>query len=191
MSKKDALPQGFGQSPAASPAARKWAVVLGIVCLGAAAFLGRETWAVSTKANSWLQPFIDVMSQDAVETWMLIGGGIAIAIGLIFLIAVFKPRKKTHTRLASDTASMWLRSVDIARVASAAARRVPGVSAARSRAVISKKKIGVDITVNGDTEDNLLVGRVEEAVSQALSSLERTPQLKVKAENLPEVDNHV
>lgn len=84
-----------------------------------------------------------------------------------------------------------MRPVDIARAASAAARRVPGVAAARSRAVVSKKKITVDVTVNGDTEDEGLISRVEDAVAQTLQQLHRQPQLTVAAEKLPEVDDHV
>ncbi|MBD0856879.1 DUF6286 domain-containing protein [Corynebacterium striatum] len=192
MSKERSIvPRGYGQKPAASPAARTWTVILGLVCLGGAAFLGRETWAVSTGARSWLQPFIDVMSQDKIETWMLASGGAAILVGLLLLVAAFKPRKSTHTQVESEVASIWLRPVDIARAASAAARRVPGVAAARSRAVISKKKITVDVTVNGDTEDEGLISRVEDAVAQTLQQLHRQPQLTVAAEKLPEVDDHV
>lgn len=192
MSKERSIfPHGFGQKPAASPAARTWTVILGLACLGGSAFLGRETWAVSTGTRSWLQPFIDVMSQDKIETWMLVSGGAAILVGLLLLVVAVKPRKSTHTQVESEVASMWLRPVDIARAASAAARRVPGVAAARSRAVISKKKITVDVTVNGDTEDEGLISRVEDAVAQTLQQLDRQPQLAVAAEKLPEVDDHV
>ena len=78
---------------------------------------------------------------------------------------------------------MWLRAVDIARVASASARRVPGASAARSRAKISTKRAHVTVTATGDVEDAQLKERVKDAVTAALSAVSPTPELTVHIEN--------
>ena len=179
------LPVGLGQRPKASPPARTWTVILGIVLIAGAAVAGREAWVVGADegGQSWLQPFIDVMSKPEIETWMLIGGGLGILLGLILLWAACAPRKTTHVSIASEDASMWLRAVDIARVASASARRVPGASAARSRAKISTKRAHVTVTATGDVEDAQLKERVKDAVTAALSAVSPTPELTVHIEN--------
>lgn len=184
MSEKP-LPVTLGQRPKASPPARTWTVILGIVLLAGAVVAGREAWVVGADegGQSWLQPFIDVMSKPDVETWMLIGGGIGIVVGLILLWAACAPRKTTHVRIASEDASMWLRAVDIARIASAAARRVPGVSAARSRAKISANRASLTVTATGDLEDAQLKERITDAVEAALAAVSPSPELTVVIEN--------
>ena len=184
MSEKP-LPVTLGQRPKASPPARTWTVILGIVLLAGAVVAGREAWVVGADegGQSWLQPFVDVMSKPDVETWMLIGGGIGIVVGLILLWAACAPRKTTHVRIASSEASMWLRAVDIARLASAAARRVPGASAARSRAKISADRASLTVTATGDLEDAQLKERVTDAVKAALADVSPTPTLTVVIEN--------
>ena len=78
---------------------------------------------------------------------------------------------------------MWLRAVDIARIASAAARRVPGASAARSRAKISANRASLIVTATGDLEDAQLKERVTDAVEAALADVSPTPTLTVVIEN--------
>ena len=184
MSEKS-LPAGFGQRPKASPPARGWTIIVGILLLAAAVVVGREAWVVGADegAASWLQPFIDVMSSPEIHGWMLVAGGAAILIGLILLWAACAPRKTTHVRIGSEDASMWLRAVDIARVASATARRVPGTTAARSRARISKDHARITVTATGDADDAQLKERVTEAVTAALAAITPTPDITVVLED--------
>ncbi|MDD7582591.1 MULTISPECIES: DUF6286 domain-containing protein [unclassified Corynebacterium] len=180
---------GQGQQPKASPAARGWAIFLGLLLLALAVMAGRETWLVATDANasSWVTPVTDLVARENLETWMIWAGVAAVVVGLIFLIVAFKPRRKTHMRLESERSSVWLRAVDVARRSSAVARQVPGVAAARTQATDKNVKI----TVNGDTEDPALAPRVEEAVSQALQTLESTPRVSVTVEPVQEVETNV
>lgn len=180
---------GLGQQPKASPAARGWAIFLGLLLLALAVVAGRETWLVATDANasSWVTPVTDLVARENLETWMIWAGVAAIVVGLIFLIVAFKPRRKTHMRLESERSSVWLRAVDVARRSSAVARQVPGVAAARTQATDKNVKI----TVNGDTEDPALAPRVEEAVSQALQELSSTPRVSVTVEPVQEVETNV
>lgn len=182
---ENSLPAGFGQRPKASPPARGWTVIVGIVLLVAAVVFGREAWVIGADegGTSWLQPFIDVMSSPEIHTWMLVAGGAAILIGLILLWAACAPRKTTHVRIGSEDASMWLRALDIARVASATARRVPGTTAARSRARIHKDRSRITVTATGDTDDAQLKERVSEAVTAALAAITPAPQVTVVVEN--------
>lgn len=78
---------------------------------------------------------------------------------------------------------MWLRAVDIARVASATARRVPGTVAARSRAKISQGRSQITVTATGDTDDAQLKARVTEAVTAALAAITPPPEITVVIEN--------
>lgn len=180
---------GLGQQPKASPAARGWAIFLGLLLLALAVVAGRETWLVATDANasSWVTPVTDLVARENLETWMVWAGVAAVVVGLIFLIVAFKPRRKTHMRLESERSSVWLRAVDVARRSSAVARQVPGVAAARTQATDKNVKI----TVNGDTEDPALAPRVEEAVSQALQELSSTPRVSVTVEPVQEVETNV
>lgn len=182
---ESSLPVGFGQRPKASPPARGWTIIVGILLLAAAVVAGREAWVVGAKEGgvSWLQPFIDVMSTPTVATWMLVAGGVAFVVGLILLWAACAPRKAMHVQIGSEDASMWLRAVDIARVASATARRVPGTVAARSRAKISQGRSQITVTATGDTDDAQLKARVTEAVTAALAAITPPPEITVVIEN--------
>lgn len=183
--RENSLPAGFGQRPKASPPARGWTIILGLLLLVAAVVLGREAWVAGANegAASWLQPFIDVMSSPEVHTWMVVAGGCAIVLGVVLLWAACAPRKTTHVRIDSEDASMWLRAVDIARVASATARRVPGTTAARSRTKISKDQARITVTATGDADDAQLKERVTEAVTAALAGITPAPEITVVIEN--------
>ena len=183
------MPEHFGQQPKASPAARTWAVILGLLLIVAGVVGVRETWLVGSgsDAQSWVQPVLNLIATEQLQTWMIWAGVASIIVGLIFLFATLKTRRTTHLQLASDTASMWMRPVDIARLSSATARRVPGVASAQTSADSKKAKV----TVNGDTDDAELQGRVETAVTRCLAHLKNPPQVTVAVEKIPELDNNV
>lgn len=182
-------PTHFGQQPKASPAVRTWAAILGLLLIAAGIVGVRETWLVGSgsDAQSWVQPVLDLIATKDLQTWMIWAGVGAIVVGLIFVIAALKTRRTTHLQLASDTASMWMRPVDIARVSSATARRVPGVASAQTSADSKTAKV----TAHGDTDDAELQGRVETAVTQCLAPLQNPPQVIVTVEKIPELDNNV
>lgn len=183
------LPEHFGQQPKASPVVRTWTVILGIVLLAVGIVGVRETWLVGTDANaqSWVQPVLNLIATEQLEMWMIWAGVGSIVVGLIFVIAAVKTRRRTHVRVASEYASMWMRPVDVARLSSAAARRVPGVASAQTSADTKRTKV----TVNGDEQDPELPGRVERAVTRALDVLAQPIQVTVAVEKIPEMDNHV
>lgn len=185
--------RGFGQEPLASPAARSWAVILGVVLLALAGVAGRETWLVSAQANarSWIDPFIDLVAAGTLRPWMLWAGGASIALGILLVIISLKPRRHTHLRVVADNASVWMRPVDIARLASASARREPGVAAARTQVKKKRKSVKVDVVVNGDVEDATLGERVHETIAQELSSLQAPAQISVAVDQIPELDSNV
>lgn len=183
------MPEHFGQQPKASPAVRTWTVILGFVLLAIGIVGVRETWLVGADANaqSWVQPVLNLIATEQLETWMIWAGVGSIVVGLIFVIAAVKTRRNTHIQVVSESASMWMRPVDVARLSSAAARRVPGVASAQTSADTKSAKV----TVNGDEQDSELPGRVETAVTRALEVLAHPPKVTVAVEKIPEMDNHV
>lgn len=64
---------------------------------------------------------------------------------------------------------------------------MPGVASAQT----SADKKTAKVTVNGDTDDAELQGRVETAVTQCLAHLKNPPQVTVAVEKIPELDNNV
>ena len=182
---------GSGQEPKASPAVRPWAILLSLALLALAGVAIREAWVVGSATNqsSWIQPILDYASNaPGYETWMLWAGIGSVVVGLIFLLIAVKARRKTHVQVTpvnSELAtSMWLRPVDIARRSSATARQVPGVADARTAA--SRKR--VDVTVNGDVNDDALPQRVSEAVAGVFDGLDKQPKVAVKVKPIPEVE---
>ena len=80
-----------------------------------------------------------------------------------------------------------MRPVDIARVASAAARRVPGVDGAQTKA--TGRRVNVNVASNGDSA--ALTQNVEQAVSRALVALREKPEVNVNVHKSAEVGSNV
>lgn len=177
---------GFGQEPKGSPAARGWSILLGLLLLGLAVVTGREAWLLSSGADqpSWVQPVLDIFATPQLEEWMVWAGLAAAILGLILLFVSLKPRPSTHRQVASDHASIWMRPVDIARVASAAARHVPGVDSAQTKA--SGSQVRVDVTADGDGTE--LQQRVSQAVERALVVLREKPSVSVNVQPIPSAE---
>lgn len=136
--------RGRGQRPAASPAARWWAVLIGVLFLAIAVVAGREillrnidslNWA------SWTDPVLDIIAQNSFQDWMTWASILLTLVGLILLIVAFKPRKKRYVSIADDL-SLWARPVDLARYTTATAKAIPGIITATT--TVHSKKVKVD-----------------------------------------------
>lgn len=189
MTNQQSLPVRKGQEPQPSPAVRIWSVLLGLALISVAVVAGREAWIIGrdTGSQSWLQWFFNIMATPGLEDWMIWAGIGAIAVGLIFVVVALKPRKSTHIDYSTDTTSMWVRPVDVARRVSAAARAVPGVAAARTHTTAKQ----VNVIINGDAEDPTLADRTTEALQHTLEGMRPAPKLTVRYEEAQEVDNNV
>lgn len=124
---------GDRRAPRANPWARYSAVVTGLVLLAVAAVCARELWlrnSSSIRWESWVDPVMLVVAGATFQPWMLPAGAGAVLLGGFLVWVAFRPRTRTHRELTvsgSSGASVWVRPVDIARLLSAAALRVPGV----------------------------------------------------------------
>lgn len=180
---------GLGRQPKPSPVVRWWAIAVGLCALVIGIIAARDVWVVLSgdPQQQWLVPLAQSVTGQApqVEKWGLTIA--AIVVGLVLMLVAFMPRRTTHWRLTtpsvSDTSavSLWVRPVDVARHASATARRVPGVTGALTQATRRR----VELTVDGEIDDAGLADRVHQAVAQALMPLHQTPQVVVNVQELP------
>lgn len=172
----------LGREPRAIASVRVLAVIFGIFLLALAAAAGIEAWIAWSDSPwaSWFKPFFSAFSREELPRWLLILAVLSVLCGVFFLIAAFKPRRRTHWALRSSTISIWIRPVDVARACSAAAGRTPGVAAARS--LVSKKK--ADVVAHGDLEDVGLQERVAESVRSVLTPLPDPPRVSVVVERV-------
>ncbi|WP_159619057.1 DUF6286 domain-containing protein [Ruania rhizosphaerae] len=122
------------------------AVVLVLLMLtGAAALLTQHAlaaWDVIPEP-SWLEHGIELIS--AQSRWVLIAAAAAVALGVLLLVLAWPHRQRVH-RLSAAPA-LYLRTVDLARLASAAARDVDGVLAATT--TVSGRRLRVQVTATG------------------------------------------
>lgn len=167
----------LGTEPVRDPGAKWVSVILGILLVAFAIIIGREFWVLygDTTATSWLEPVYSWIGTLTYQSWMFPVGILLCVIALVLLCVTFWPRKSTHRQIESAT-SLWMRPIDIARLCTAQAEKVPGVLHAHS--TVTPKHITV--SVNGDTttaED--LTRRVTEHLTPHLAHVAGAPTLTV------------
>lgn len=170
-----------GQQPVASPAARWFTIVVGIVFLALAVIAGRELWVRHghESARSLVKPVTHYIGTVHYETWMLPVGILCGIIGLLLLWMTFKPRRKTHQALTDENVSIWMRPLDVARMATAQAEKIPGVMRAHTVAKGSK----VELSITGDSTDPTLIDRVGRTVRPLVQQVQGQPELRIKIAN--------
>lgn len=151
--------------PRATPVARYVAVLIGAALLSLAVVCGRELWLRNDDDadwRSWVDPAVMTVGEATFQPWMLPAAVVAILVAVILVWIAVRPRTRTHRQVASS-AGVWMRPVDIARMLTATARTVPGVSSAHSQVSGSSATVTV-ATHSGRTD-------VTEAVPAALAPL--------------------
>lgn len=169
-----------GYIPKSQPASRAVSVVLSMTAIGVAVAAARELWTkrTGTTLKSWLRPVFEFISRAEYQPWMLPVGMLVFVLGLVLIVVTVKPRPKTHVRLA-QAPNMWIRDVDIARMCTATAERVPGVASASTHA--SPRTVVVSITGSNQHPD--LAERVEAAVTPIVQQLSQPRKVSVKFHN--------
>ena len=165
--------------PAASPVARYLAILLGLLLLAAAAVAGRDLYIRYTDVEwqPWVSTATNWIGELSYRNWMLPAGIASLIIGLLLLWASLRPRTKTHREINSDIA-VWMRPVDVARMCTASAQRVPGVMAAHT--VVRKRSINV--TVIGNPQDEKLRKQLQDSLQPLASLVTGSPALKVQVQ---------
>ena len=108
----------------------------------------------------------------------MIPAGIGLAVlGLWWLLAALKPRKRTEISL-SGTPGAWMRPGDLARLAQPTVENVEGVVSASTSATRRTVTVKATTTARDSAEVRTAV---TEAVGDRLSVVGRAPRVKVKA----------
>ncbi len=168
-----------GRTPTAAPAAAPWAVLLALVVL-ALGVVGIRDGLVAAGAfggSSWTKNTANAIDGLMARTWMIPAGiGLAV-LGLWWLLAALKPRKRTEISL-SGTPGAWMRPADLARLVQPTVENVEGVVSASTSATRRTVTVKATTTARDSAEVRTAV---TEAVGDRLSALRRAPRVKVKA----------
>jgi hypothetical protein len=168
-----------GRTPTATPAAAPWAVLLALVVL-ALGVVGIRDALIAAGAfggSSWTKNTANAIDGLTAHTWMIPAGiGLAV-LGLWWLLAALKPRRRTEISL-SGTPGAWMRPGDLARLVQPTVENVEGVVSASTSATRRTVTVKATTTARDSAEVRTAV---TDAVGDRLSALRRAPRVKVKA----------
>lgn len=123
--------------------------------------------------RTWLAAMADGLDRLTAEWWMIPAGvGIAL-VGVWLIFTAVRPRSRKTLAVTSET-GVFLRTRDVARLASAAADDVDGVLSASSTAT----RRAVTVSVESDRDG--IADLVRDTVGQRLSALASPPKVKVR-----------
>ena len=168
-----------GRTPTAAPAAAPWAVLLALVVL-ALGVVGIRDALIAAGAfggSFWTKNTAYAIDGLTARTWMLPAGiGLAV-LGLWWVLAALKPRKRTEIALPG-TPGAWMRPGDLARLVQPTVENVDGVVSASTSATRRTVTVKATTTARDSAEVRTAV---TDAVGDRLSAVGRAPRVKVKA----------
>jgi len=168
-----------GRTPTAAPAAAPWAVLLALVVLALGVVGIRDALVAAGvfDGSSWTTNTANVIDGLTARTWMIPAGiGLAV-LGLWWLLAAGKPRKRTEISLPG-TPGAWMRPGDLARLVQPTVENVDGVVSASTSA--TRRRVTVKATTTARDSAQVRTA-ITDAVGDRLAALRRAPQVKVKA----------
>ena len=127
----------------------------------------------SRPGRTWIAAVIDGLDDLSAEWWMIPLGLVIALIGVWLIVTALRPRSRKTLAVTSAT-GIFLRTGDVARLASAAADDVDGVLAANS--VASRRKVTVTVESDRDQVADL----VRDAVTERLAPLEKSLPVRVR-----------
>ena len=127
----------------------------------------------SRPGRTWIAAVNDSLDGLTAEWWMIPLGLVVALIGVWLIATALRPRSRKTLAVTSQT-GVFLRTGDLARLASAAADDVDGVLAASS--VASRRKV----TVSVESDRDQIADLVRDAVTERLSALQKPPAVKVR-----------
>jgi hypothetical protein len=156
------------RDPRHAPAAIWPAVLAALLLAGLAVLLAQHAaaelgWA---GADSWLRSALAALHDSEPSVWVLIGGVVAVLIGLWFLIAAILPARRSHLPADGD-ADLWISPRAVEALASDAAVRAPGVLHADSE--LRRRRLKVKALLAPGHE--AAVADILEAVGERLQGL--------------------
>lgn len=166
--------------PLAAPAARPVAHLV-TVALTAIGIVAGHDWLSRMGAIDGpeiIAGFVDWLDGRGWDTVLLPASVLGLAIGLALLFVAVKPRRRTHVRASADV-DLWVRPIDVGRIAARAARRCPGVFDAS--AVAGSRVVTVTADAGGSVDDVNLAAAVRDAAERELGEiLAEAPTVKVR-----------
>jgi hypothetical protein len=168
------------RTPTAAPAAAPWAILfaLAVLTLGVVGVRDALVAAGAFGGSSWTQDAANTIDGLTPRTWMIPAGIVLALLGLWWLLAALKPRKRTAIAV-SGSPGAWVRPGDLARLVHPTAENVDGVVSA-SVSVTRRGKVTVKATTTaGDSA--VLRSAITDAVTDRLAALAAAPKVKVKA----------
>lgn len=163
-------------SPLASAAAH-WSGALCAVLLVAVGVVGIRDGVAAAgwiQGNLWTRAAIAWVDGQSAHGWMVPVGAILALLGLALVIAGVKPRRRKAVPVQART-SVYLDIGDAAKLATAAAQAVPGVTRASARATRRAMTVRARTTGPDVTDDS-----VAAAVRDALTPLAAVPRIAVR-----------
>jgi hypothetical protein len=163
-----------GQAPVAAPAAGYIGTFIALIMLSVGVVALRDS-AVSAgwfEGRLWISAVIEWIDGLTFQWWMIPVGIAAIIIGLWWVYAALRPRRRTAVAVDAHT-SVWISTADLARIASHTAETMPGVLDARSSARPRKVKITADVTV--EDADKAIKAAIGDAVRDSLTGFLTSP----------------
>lgn len=168
-----------GRAPVAAPAAATVGVLVALLLLGAGV-VGVRDGAVGAgwlRGTYWTRTAAQHIDGLTPQIWMIPVGVVLALVGVWWVLAALKPRRRTAVALEAGSA-VWVRPRDLAHLAAATADAVPGVI----RTATSAKRRKVSVTVDTTSSDATAVrAEVTEAVTDRLAALASAPRVKVTA----------
>lgn len=167
--------------PLARPDAAFVAVVVAVALLGAAVVAGREFLIAKEviAPAAWLRNAVRWFADLHWQAWMGPAALATAVVGALLVLLSVLPRTRTHLPVGeSESPVVWLRPTDVARMCSARAAAVGGVSAVHT--TVDRRRATLHVTpgveVDGDDLDRCL----REAVGPALAAVASPLELRVR-----------
>ncbi|MBJ8338945.1 hypothetical protein JGU71_08615 [Antrihabitans sp. YC3-6] len=163
--------------PRSAPALRPAAIgaALALIAVGGVAIRDTLVEAGAVAGQPWIAPALGRLDGLSAQAWM-VPAGIAVAVvGLLLLASALKPRRSTHTGLATD--GLWIRRHDLLEFVRRTASDVSGVEKVEVRG--SFRKVVIKGRVLSDVDKAAVGAATEAALGRELAVLSKRPKLAI------------
>jgi hypothetical protein len=109
-------------------------------------------------------------------SWLRTAGIAAVVVGLLLLVIVVKPRRRTHLAVQGPDTMVWIAAADAARLAAESATALDSVTAASVTA--KHRRLDATITTFGDPER--VRDEVRTSIAERLHTVSPQPHLRIE-----------
>jgi hypothetical protein len=137
--------------PVGTPMAAIVAAVVALTLIALGVVAGREFLIARSvvRGRPWLRNAVEWLGRFTWQGWVLPVAVAATVLGMALLVIAVLPRGHHHVAGTSNP-TLWLRPTDLARAATAAALRVPGIEQAHTTS--GKRTVTIHIVAESDAE---------------------------------------